>query len=148
MPKFDAALIKRNQKALKQAAPLFDRINHAWDEIEDFFRKQGVLRPASFTYRNWSESNGQGEWGGQRLLGVEKVKGKWRICHGDLYDNGPLDVSWMPMAECGIELRIEMLEYVGELFAVMVKSNEEYIAEIEQAVALSDEVLANLGLSE
>jgi len=147
MAKFDAALAKRNREALQDASPLFDQINEAWDKIERFFRKQGILRAVSYPYQSLYEWNGNEEVEiGNHLLGIQKHKGKWRVCYGVEYDRAPppFEVSWTPVTACGASLRIELFDHVAGLFERLVKSNEDYIPEMEQALEKWHEVLSDL----
>lgn len=144
---FDPALIKRNQETMSKANPLFNRINQAWEKTERFFQEQGIFLPVSITYYDFYDRDGVPD--GVYELGIHKIKGKWRICHGVYFHQDPSQMTeWTPINECNIELRVEMLKHVSSLFQKLVEANEAYVAEIEQAVAKADEVLANLGLSE
>ncbi len=149
MAGIDAALKKRNKQIILQANPLFDELNSAWDKIEKFFRTQGILQSAYYSYDvavvwpNQNESQQVGEF----LIGIQKLKGKWHICHGVLeYRDGEIS-GWTPVAECSTELRIELLDHVDKLFERLVEANEKYVPEIEQAVAKSQSVLKDLGIS-
>lgn len=149
MAGIDAALKKRNKQTILQANPLFDELNSAWEKIEKFFRTQGILQSAFFPYGvetrwyNQAESEVVGEY----LIGIQKVKGKWHVCYGtrDLSDYEISD--WTPIAECSTELRIELLNHVDKLFEKLVEANEKFVPEIEQAVAKSQAVLKDLGIS-
>lgn len=149
MPSFDPALIERNKAAIKQASPLLDKISKSWDDIEEFFRSQGILRGASIGYGTIYEDPLEESPVGQDLLGIQKVKGAWRICVGsDMYRRPDCSPNWKPIGEASTQLRIDLLEHVHALFAAMVKSNEEYIKEIEEAARKSQAVLSDLQIAD
>ena len=149
MAKVDAALKKRNHEALSEVAPLFDQLNAAWEKIEDFFRSQGILAPTYISYAPlecWHNSV-EPETVGELVLGIEKIKGKWRICHS-AYDYRQGEVgTWTPVSDCSTELRTELLDHVGKLFEKLVESNEKYVPEVQKAVAKSAAVLKELGIT-
>lgn len=149
MPSFDAALIQRNQAALAKASPLLDKLSKSWEQIEQFFRKQGILRGARYQYGSIYGDFPREDELGAKLLGVQKVKGTWRICYGEeLYTHPDRDVDWVPVGDAPTAIRIGLLEHVGPLFEAMVKSNEGYLEEIEQAAAKAQSVLADLEFSD
>ncbi len=119
MSKLDDALIQRNKEAMQQASPLFDELNKAWTKIEVFFRKQGILRDACLSIgsiEQWTPGGPEDVAG--RLIGVVKVSGKWRVCYGIEHYHHPGDeINWTPVADCGTELRMELLEHVGDELA-------------------------------
>lgn len=148
MAKIDAALIERNRMALKQVSPLFDQLNDSWAKIEDFFRRQGILQSAEHSYgelKHW-HNPAESEVYGEKLIGVQKIKGKWRICYGEFHHQHG-DSDWTPVSDCNVDVRTEMLNHVGKLFEVLVDANEKYVPELEQAVVKSHSVLDELGLA-
>lgn len=145
MSSFDPALIQRNKAAIKQASPLLDQLSGTWDKIEKFFQSQGILRGACVGYQTVYQDPHEECPIAERLLGIQKVKGAWRICTGSEHYNYPEDgCDWKPIGEASTQLRIDLLEHVHPLFAAMVKSNEEYIKEIEKAAEKSRKVLSDL----
>ena len=146
MSKLDAALLQRNKKTMQTVSPLFDELNKTWEEIEKFFRQQGILRDVLHGFGTLEDER----YGPQAdlLIGIQKQRGEWRICYGTYYYNNPEDVTnWTPVTECSTEVRIELLDHVNDLFEKLVKRNEEFIPELEQAVAKSHSVLEDLGIA-
>lgn len=147
MAKLDAALSARNAEALQRVNPLFDEINQSWARIESHFQKQGILREVEHrvdTETVWTGNDYEPV--GEISIGVQKRRGKWRICYGFMPFHGPGEVEWTPITDCQIQTRIEFLEHVSKLFEKLVESNESYVPEVEKAVARSKEVLAELGI--
>lgn len=143
MPKEDGAFAQRNKAALKAVSPLFEDLNKSWERIEEFFRKQGILRSVQIPYA--SDEDGYGQPVAEYLIGLQKRRGEWRICYGEFwYANPTGEADWTPITEAGIEVRVKLLNHVTELFATLVKSNEEFVPELEQAVAMSHAVLEEL----
>ncbi len=149
MSSFDPALIERNKAAIKQASPLLDQISKTWENIEKFFQSQGILRGACTGYQTiYQDPYGECPIG-EHLLGIQKLKGAWRICVGMEHYNHPEDeFNWKPIGEASTQLRIELLEHVHSLFAAMVKSNEDYIKDIEEAAKKSQKVLSELQIAD
>ena len=145
MSKLDDALVKRNQEAMKAVSPLFDELNKTWEKIEQFFRKQGILRDVELALKPLEDVQ-YGPYA-DTLIGIQKRRGEWRICYGISHYNNPnQETDWTAIPECSTELRVELLDHVKDLFAELVKTNEEFIPELEQAVAKSHNVLEELGL--
>jgi hypothetical protein len=146
----DSALRNRNKEIIQKATPLFDQLNESWEKIESFFRAQGILQSCYISYDqfgDWPQPDQFNAYG-EELLGIEKHKGKWRICFAQL-DYGSGEISgWTPVTEGSTEIRILLLDHVGKLFEMLVESNEKFVPEIEQAVAKSHSVLKALGISE
>ena len=148
MAKADSALSTRNEAAVKAANPLFGELNNTWEKIEDFFRKQGVLRPVETTLWTFTmEMSPHAEDVGEYQIGIQKFKGKWRICFGTCYYQNP-GTDWQPITECPTDRRIELLDYVDRLYEALVKSNETYVPELEEAVQKSKKILCDLEISD
>lgn len=148
MANIDAALKKRNQESISVVTPLFDELNQAWEKIENFFRSQGILQPAHFAYAKVYEFDHAQEPIGENLIAIEKLGGKWRICHGYFHYPAAEYGDWTPISECSVDRRVLLLDHVASLFESLVESNEKYVPEIEKAVAKSQSVLKSLGISE
>jgi hypothetical protein len=145
MSKVDPALIQRNREVMKSVAPLFDELNKAWEKVELFMRKQGILREVTHFVYHLEDANEQPY--AEACLTLKKWKGEWRICYEvSLYNDPTGKVECVPVLDCSTELRVELLDYVAGLFAKLVESNEAYVPELEQAVAKSHSVLESLGL--
>ncbi|QEG39386.1 hypothetical protein UC8_13630 [Roseimaritima ulvae] len=148
MPSFDPAFLERNKAAIKQASPLLDQISQAWDEIEEFFKSQGILRGTWLCFDSiFSGAHAQPPIG-EELIGIQKIKGAWRICIGELiYADPEDDPNWKPIGEAPTHLRISLLDHVHPLFEELVRSNEEYVKDIEIAAKKSQAVLTDLNLA-
>ena len=140
------ALEIRNKSITERANPLFEQINSNWEKVENYLRSKGIFRPASYTFGyldNWQEQVRDGE----RQIGIQRAKGKWRICYGTMYYKSPgAETSWTPVTECDMETRTELLEYVPKLFEAVVNENEKFIPVLEAAVQKSNDVLRSLGI--
>lgn len=161
MPKLNAAqktaqapspqiLEERNSTTIDRAEPMFAQVNSNWEKVESYLKAKGVLHSVEHSFgqlEKWLDP-GTCDTFGDRLIGIQRVKGKWRVCYGTFYycdPNGETD--WTPITECSMEIRIELLEHVPKLFEALVVANEKYIPTLEKAVEKSNEVLKNLGIS-
>lgn len=149
MVAIDPALVKRNQSILASASPLFEKLNQAWGEIDDFFRRNGVLVgcfvPVGYYYE---DDRHDMQPIGEYVLGIQKIKGSWRVCYGTFDYRHASEISWTPVTECPIQERMDLLESVALLFGKVVETNEKYLEEIDAAVRKSDQVLAELNVTE
>ena len=143
-----ATLADRNRKAIEKASPLLDKISESWASIEQFFLKNGILCRTSIAVgKIYDDSPGMKEVG-EYYLGIVKVKGKWRICHGDMeHRNAHMGIDWTPISDSPNSIRIEMLDKVDELFTQLVKSNEDQLTRIQTAAIKSQSILANLEIA-
>ena len=114
------SLEQRNAKAINDAAPLYERINNAWAKAEEYIRDIGVLAPVEFCY---DEDEVQ-------AFGVQKRKGKWRICVGE-YDNND-NVEWTPISDCSLDLRVTMMAHVPSLIEKVVEENELAVPSLQK----------------
>ncbi len=139
MPKVPNPLDVRNKAAIEKATPLYDRINSVWEKTEEFLRSKGILAPVEFCYG--------GEEYGEYYLGLQKIGGKWRICHGFFhYNSQDQQTDWSVITDTPIELRVELLKHVQDLFEALVKSNEAVVPKLEKAAQEAEETLRKLGL--
>lgn len=147
MPTSDSALIARNEAAMNEASPLLDKLSKTWDKIEGFFRKSGILREVSISFAPLHDQNTGGGIYGERLISLQKFGGSWKVCYGEVYYQHDEVISWKPVGESPADIRIELLEHVNRLFEALVKSNEEYVAEIRAATQKAEEIKVNLDLA-
>ncbi len=139
MPKVPNPLDVRNKAAIEKAAPLYDRINKVWEKTEEFLKSKGILAPVNFTY-GYEQSC-------EYSLGLQKISGKWRICHGFFHYSSPdQDTDWTVITDVPIELRVHLLKYVQDIFEALVKSNEAVVPKLEKAAQEAEETLRKLGL--
>lgn len=138
MPNPRIALDQRNQVAIAKASPLYDRINSVWEKAEDFFRSQGILAPVSYCYT--------GDHNSEQYLGLQKMSGKWRLCHGYFNNSDPDGTEWKLITDEPIERRVSLLKYIAELYEKLVESNEAVIPKLENAAEEAEKTLLSLGL--
>ena len=91
---------------------------------------------------------GDDEDGDCHYLGVQKVNAIWRICIGVVSNNCDYEqVKWTPVGNSPIEERIQYFSYIQDLYAEIVKSNEEVVSRLRGAVGDVDASLRFLGLN-
>src|SRR5262245_51293626 len=100
-------LEQRAAKARKALFPRYDQLNALWLTVEERLSKYHIPRPPEYIYCEYRvderDPNSGPAWD---CLGMQKIKGKWRICHGSYCwsEDGPSD--WTPIVECSAEIRV------------------------------------------
>ncbi len=99
----------------------YDALNQTFVEAEQ------ILRSLRSPHAVWVRCNNEGE---QELLGLAKHRGRWMICHavGDEFS----DVK--PITECSISVRVRAAHVVKDLYEKIVKTKEEYIPQVDEAI--------------
>jgi hypothetical protein len=77
----------------------------------------------------------------RECLGLQKIRGKWRICHGLDYDVFPDREHWTPITECSAQVRVEAAEHLDKLREAVVKSAENFISRVDEAIEALAEVV-------
>ena len=70
-------------------------------------------------------------------LGVQKINGKWRICHAVYcpFRGGPdYEPTWAPITDCSAEIRVRTAKYLPQLREAVVKSAETFIPKVDEAI--------------
>ena len=113
----------------------YDELNEKWLKAEEQLTELHIPRGVGYCYRSWDdgdeyEPNG---YESHLSLGLQKVNGKWRICHGYYTDVSP-DTRWTPITECSAEIRVEAARYFGKLREAVVESAEKFIPKVDEAI--------------
>jgi hypothetical protein len=131
-----------NKQLIEEADILYSQINDSWQTVEAHIQDSGVLKPVVI-------GMGHDEDGDSFFLGVQKINGKWRICTGMIPHNAPDDAEvhkWIPVGDSPIQERIFYFSRIQDLYAEVVRSNEEVVAKLRAAVLNADDSLRSLGL--
>lgn len=128
------------QRAIDARTSLFskyDQLNLLFEAAEQELTRHHV--PHAFSHEYIFRENEQGN-GLVFALGIQKIKGKWRLCHTsywyphEYYDG---DYIWTPIVECSGEHRIQAAGHIAGL-------REKLVESLEGAIPKADEAIRNL----
>ena len=128
-------LSQRAEKAREALFGRYDQLNSLWMRAQEELTKLHIPRPVSYSYRSYKEDYYDPSTQVDFCLGIQKIKGKWGICHAiDHPCDGDYDPEWTPIAECSVEVRVQAAKYVPQLKEAVVKSAETFIATVDEAI--------------
>lgn len=125
------------QRAVDARTALFsryDQLNALFTEAEEELTKHHLPRGVEFSYRQNFDEQGQGM---AYAVGIQKVKGKWRLCHTSYYyPHGYYegDYEWTPLVEAGAETRVHAAGHVAKLKEKIVEELEKFVSETDAAI--------------
>src|SRR5215471_9015545 len=126
-------LEERAEKAREMLFSRYDTLNALWLQAEEQLTQLHVPRPVSHKYAAYDDG-GLPSAITSKYLGLQKVKGKWRICHGiyeEWWQPGP---EWTPITECSAESRVEATKHLDDLRKAVVESAERFIPKVDEAI--------------
>jgi hypothetical protein len=125
------------ERAESARATLFDRydaLNALWLQAEEQLTRFHIPRPAYHSYDEYQDFGNPPGAMTSKCLSLQKVKGKWRICYG-LYDEWcDRDYGWTPITECSAQVRVEAARHVDKLREKVVKTAEDFIPRVDEAI--------------
>jgi len=137
------ALAKRAEQARRVLFERYDQLNALWLEAEKQLSKFHIPCPVCYEYATDEEYSGQhycpviGH-----CLGLQKVKGQWRICYGTYFYPAPEeDSGWKPITECSAEVRVSAASHLPRFRERVVESAEEFIPKVDKAITELKEAL-------
>src|SRR5205807_7395386 len=135
-------LAQRADKARQELFVRYDQLNALLGKQEERLARYHIPRPVCHVYatRDLDHHNPNSGFY-QECLGIQKVKGKWRLCYGSFDYNECSLHDWMPIVECSVEVRIEAVKHIAALEQKLVESTEEFIPEVDQAIRTLTEIL-------
>lgn len=107
------------------------------EEYEASLRKLLIPRDVWHTYRTLDDEDDQGQCTGsttEYMIGMTKMGGNWRLCHGICENSGPGHFDSKPLVDTPIPLRIESVRHLDALRHEIVESKKGLIPEIEDAI--------------
>lgn len=124
----------------------YDQLNALWTLAEEQLTKFHVPHCVQFDYSDWPGADGYSEYA---CLGLEKVNGKWRICHGYCTDMSPECDTWTPITECAATVRISAAKHLPKFREAVIAAAERFLPRVDKAIeelqaALSSEDEGNL----
>ena len=138
----DPPLSSANKRLIEEANGLYDHINKSWLAVESDIQTSGLLKPVVIRI-------GQDEDGDSHYIGIQKFSGIWRISAGSIPSEASNDAdvtNWTPIGFRPIQDRVYYFSHIPKLYAEVVKSNQEVVADLRVAVGAVDDTLRSLGL--
>lgn len=126
----------RAEKARQELFSRYDELNDLWKQAEERLTKYHIPQPVSFTYCSYSPDEEALRYGCQRHLhlGIQKVKGAWRICHDETDDRWPDEEHWTPITECSAITRVQAVKHLASLEDAVVRNTEGFIPVVDEAI--------------
>jgi hypothetical protein len=134
-------LEEKNDEVNKVLEARFTQLNAALEAHEAKLKAMMVPKDTWILYASETdedERSGQVHGEYQFFIGMVKLRGTWRLCHGNCYQSctGPdEDFNWKPITEASIEDRLKASEHINELREAIVEEKEKLIPEVEKAIA-------------
>ena len=138
MAKKSKALTARSRETTEALYARYDQLNELWIQAEKLLTQAHVPEPVFFAYDEpwYREPTAQEEPVATFCLGLLKVKGKWRICHGSrpfkLTDQEP---DWNLITECSASERVMAAEHLPALYERVIESAKEFVQTVDTAIA-------------
>jgi hypothetical protein len=133
------SLDHRSKKANQEIFHRYDRLNSLWTEVEKYLTRDHIPCPVEITYRSYAPDEDHANHGWDccnDLLGLQKIKGQWRVCHGFRDDRWPdADAGWTPIADCSGVVRSVCAKHVVALEKAIIESAESFIPVVDAAIA-------------
>lgn len=116
----------------------YDELNALWLQAEEQLTQFHIPRPVYYKYDEYQDPNGQQGATTSKYLSLQKIKGKWRICHSLYEDWCDHEHGLTPITECSAQVRIEAVEHFDKFRTKVVKSTEDFIPEVDEAIKKLD----------
>ncbi len=141
-PTRSTELQSRNHQVTAQLAARFDALNAGFVIAETKLKEIKPLRSVWVWYDHDDTVHGPGACD---ALGLHKLDNTWRLVHGDDHDGNedlPFDIK--PIVECSVEVRIRAAKQVRQLHEKIIHQKEQFIPEVEEAIAELDKYCATI----
>ena len=125
----------QNSTANEVLANRLDQLSAAFDHIEAGLRAMRIPVDTDIKYESWPVD--PPNYGCERHahIGMIKIQGQWRLCHGYSDDSNPDVAEWKPIRETPIYVRLAVAPHLEKLKQEIVRQKERVIPKIEAAIA-------------
>jgi len=129
-------LIERARKVRETLCGRYEQLNALWLRAEEELTRLHIPRPVGCDYRQYLDDPHDDNTLICECLGIQKVKGKWRICHATYpaYSAPELCGGWTPITECSVETRVRAASHLPKLREAIVKSAENFVPQVDDAI--------------
>jgi hypothetical protein len=115
----------------------YDQLNALWLQAEEELTKAHIPRLVSCAYLKYEEDYQHPDSEVHHCLGIQKINGKWKICHAIYcpYLADPCsEPTWTPITECSAEIRVLAAKHLPQLREAVVESAETFIPKVDEAI--------------
>jgi hypothetical protein len=133
---------KKNLEVRESLEERLNRLNALWEQIEEKLIALQTPRQVSVVYD--SQTNPETGEIIHSMLGLAKIGGNWRLCHDFLHDSDPFESNWKPITDCSAEIRVEAAQHVTKLKEEIIRTAEEFLPKIDNAIASLDKMLSDI----
>lgn len=127
------SLSERAQAAQTTLFERYDKLNALWTQAEEELTAIHVPNGVEFSYSSGEDPENPG-YAYYSCLGLQKIKGKWRICHGSCSDGRPYVDDWTPITECSGAIRATVGRHLPKFREEVVKSAENFILMVDKGI--------------
>jgi hypothetical protein len=140
------SLNQRAEKARKELFARYDQLNALWEKAEERLTRFHVPTAVQTISVDYCDEDGNPDSDPDSgalgfCLGLQKIKGKWRICYGEYYSPNQREADWQPITECSAEIRVDAVRLLPHLEMAVVESAEKFIPRVDSAIQSLTEAL-------
>lgn len=126
---------EKNSHVSAALSTRLDQLNSAIDVMEAQFRKMGIVVECEVDYGRWPDDPAQPSYYTHAQIGMVKLQGQWRLCHGYMQEDRPDEVEWKPLRDASVQERIAAIRHVEKLREEIVRSKERLISRLDGVIA-------------
>lgn len=122
-------------------------LNAKIDGHEKQLKKMMIPRDVEYTYHKEDVLDGEGRCLGETYyhVGLIKLQGSWRLCHGIEDTCVPYDTNWKPLVDSSIGDRLRAVPHLETLRSKVVEEKKKLIPELEAAIDILSKSLGTDG---
>ncbi len=130
-------LEQRAQKVRKELFSRYDQLNSLWEKAEQQLCKNHIPRAVLFHFGSYDINPGERDVTQMlQCLGLQKIKGKWRISYVEFPDWCEECQSdwWTPIIDCSAEIRVQAAKHLSAFRKYAIESAEAFVPEVDDAI--------------
>ncbi len=112
----------------------YDELGALWLQAEKLLTARHIPHTISYLYYCPSSQQEEEEDPIGKSLGVAKIQGKWRICHGEVRRDDA-ETDWTPIADCSAYSRVRLARHLPKLREEIVAASERFVPKVDAAIA-------------
>lgn len=113
----------------------YDELNETWLHAERMLNSFHIPHGYHVVYQSFRADDVDHNYDEYLHLGMVKIKGNWRICHGCSDDVRPEVVDWTPITECSAMIRVSAATHFDKLFEEAVRVSEQFLLRTAKAIS-------------
>jgi hypothetical protein len=135
-------LTDRAEAAQKALFGRYDRLNEKLKLAEGRLTSRHIPHVVGVVYRTQEDDcNNPGLAWDRYCIGLAKIKGEWRLCHGVTDDQDQNWPDWKPLVDCSAEDRVNSAPHLAKLEAKLVEAAEKFVPKVDKALVELDKYL-------